>query len=153
MRTLLILLVSLGVAAASHAADAVTGRVIKVLPFFVDQQGRIAVSPSLFDRDAYQAHLRDHTNEISAIRYDILWTATKSPEEKLTVAVELRGAGTNGVPKVKTLAASVTPGTYRQWTKLPLAGDDFKDFGAVVAWHVTLSDGSRVLGEQKSFLW
>ncbi len=28
-----------------HAADAVTGRVVKVLPFLLDQQGRAALSP------------------------------------------------------------------------------------------------------------
>ena len=33
------------------------------------------ISPSLFDRDAYQAYLRQHTNEISAIRFDVLWSA------------------------------------------------------------------------------
>jgi len=47
------------------AADAVTGKVVKVLPFFLDAQGRIAKSPSLFDRDVYQAYLREHTNEVS----------------------------------------------------------------------------------------
>ena len=62
MRALLIFFVSLGLVAAAHAADAVTGKIVKVLPFFLDQQGRDAVSPSLFDRDAYQAFLREHTN-------------------------------------------------------------------------------------------
>ena len=51
MRRLLIVL-SLFVSLASFAD--VTGKVVKVLPFYVDGQGRIAKSPSLFDRDAYQ---------------------------------------------------------------------------------------------------
>jgi len=45
----------LAVVKGARGADAVTGQVVKVLPFLMDQQGRIAVSPSLFDRDAYQA--------------------------------------------------------------------------------------------------
>ncbi len=153
MRALLILLASLGLAAAAQAADAVTGRIVKVLPLLLDQRGRDAISPSLFDRDAYQARLRERTNEVSAIRFDVLWKATKAPDEKIKIAVELRGVGTNSVPKLKTLEANVVPGTFRKWTEIPLAGDDYKSFGAVVAWRVTLWNGSQMLGEQKSFLW
>jgi hypothetical protein len=151
MRALLILIAALGVAAA-HAADPVTGRIVKVLPFLVDQEGRIAKSPSLFDRDAYQAYLR-HTNEVSALRYDVLWKATKAPAESLKIAVELRGAGTNGTPKLVTLETNVVPGTFRRWTAIPLAGDDFKSFGSVVAWRVRLWNGAQMLSEQQSFLW
>ena len=153
MRALLIFLVSLGLIAAAHAADAVTGRIIKVLPLFLDQQGRDATSPSLFERDAYQAHLREHTNEISALRIDVLWKATKATDEKLKIAVELRGVGAGSVPKLKTLEMDVVPGKFSQWTEIPLAGDDYKKFGTVVAWRVTLWNNGRMLGEQKSFLW
>jgi hypothetical protein len=153
MRALLILLALLGVVAAAPAADAVTGRIVKVLPFLLDQHGRIATSPSLFDRDAYQAYLRLHTNQISALRFDVLWTATKSPAEEIKIAVELRGIGTNSTPVLKTLETNAVPGTHRQWTNLPLAGDDYKSFGSVVAWRVTLWNGGQMLGEQKSFLW
>ena len=153
MRALMILLVSLGFVAAVQAADAVTGRIVKVLPLFLDQQGRDATSPSLFDRDAYQAWLREHTNQISALRFDVLWKATKSPGEKVKIALELRGMGTNSEPKLKTLETNVVPGTFRTWTEIPLAGADFREFGAVVAWRVTLWHGGKQLGEHKSFLW
>jgi hypothetical protein len=153
MRALLIVLVSLGLVTAAHAADAVTGRIVKVLPFFLDQQGRDAMSPSLFDRDAYQAHLREHTNEVSALRFDVLWKAAKSADEKIKIAVELRGVGPGGVPKLKTLEAAVVPGTFRKWTAIPFGGDEYKNFGAVVAWRVTLWNGGQMLNEQKSFLW
>jgi len=177
MRALLIILVSLGLVAAAHAADAVTGKIVKVLPFFLDQQGHDATSPSLFDRDAYQAYLREHTNEVSALRFDVLWTAAKAPDEELKIVAELRGIGASGVPKLKTIEVPVgvaayrpqkvtvkppranpiettaVPGNYRKWTEIPLAGDDYKNFGTVVAWRVTLWNGGRMLGEQKSFLW
>jgi len=153
MRALLILLASLTVLANSHAADAVTGRIVKVLPFFLDQKGRDALSPSLFDRDAYQAQLREHTNQVSGMRFDVLWKAAKAPDEKIKIALELRGVGTNSVPRLKTIEINVTPGTFRKWTEIPLAGDDFKDFGSVVAWRATLWDGDKLLSEQKSFLW
>jgi hypothetical protein len=153
MRALLIFLALLGLVAAAHAADAVTGRIVKVLPMFLDKQGRDAVSPSLFDRDAYQVYLRDHTNNVSAVRFDVLWKAAKAPDEKIKIIAELRGVGAAGVPKLKTIETNVVPGTFRQWTEIPLAGDDYKNFGTVVAWRVTLWDGGRMLGEQKSFLW
>jgi len=158
MRALLILLLSLGVVAAARAADPITGRIVKVLPFLLDQQGRNATSPSLFDRDAYQAFLRQHDTNVAAIRFDVLWKATKvlattAPDQTLKIAVELRGIATNGVPRLCTLETNVVPGTWRRWTALPLAGEDYKNFGQVVAWRVRLWNGGQLLSEQKSFLW
>jgi hypothetical protein len=153
MRALLLLLLWLGVVATAQAADAVTGRIVKVLPFLLDQQGRNATSPSLFDRDAYQAYLREHGTNVSAVRFDVLWKATKAPDENIKIAVELRGVGTNNAPKLNTLETNVAPGTFRRWTALPLAGSDYKNFGKVIAWRVTLWNGAQLLGEQKSFLW
>jgi len=154
MRALLILIPPLGLVPPATAPDAVTGRILKVLPFLVDQQGRIAKSPSLFDRDAYQAYLRQHTNEVSALRYDVLWKAAKGTEN-LKIAVELRGVGTNGTPKFVSLETNVVPGTstFGRWTAIPLAGDAFKNFGGVAAWRVRLWDGTQILSEQQSFLW
>ena len=153
MRATLILLLTLGLLAGAHAADAVTGRVVKVLPLLLDQQGRTALSPSLFDRDAYQAQLRQRTNEISAIRYDVLWTAKNAGENKLKIRVELRGIGAASLPKFKSLETEAAPGFFRRWTSLTLAGDEFKNFGAVTAWRATLWNGDQLLGEEKSFLW
>jgi hypothetical protein len=154
MRALLIFLVSLGLVAAAQGGD-VSGRIVKVLPFLLDQQGRKAVSPSLFDRDAYQAYLRDHTNEISGVRFDILWSATMTAEARLLLRVELRGSGlgTNNLPQTKTLELPATPVAFRQWTTIPLAGKDYKNFGQVTAWRVSLWDYGRLLSEQKSYLW
>jgi hypothetical protein len=152
MRRILIALLLLG-SFKLLAADAVTGKVFKVLPLLLDTEGHAAKSPSLFDRDAYQVYLRGHTNEISGVRYDVLWTAAKSTDEKLKLRVELRGVGDAGLPKIKTFESDVTAGTFRQWTTFTLAGDDFKSFGAIVAWRATLWNGDQQLGEQQSFLW
>jgi len=153
MRAWLLLLLLLGVAAAAPAAEAVTGRIVKVLPFLLDQQGRNATSPSLFDRDAYQAVLREHGTNVSAVRFDVLWTAAKAADEHLRIAVELRGVGTNNAPRLTTLETNVSPGWFRQWTAMPLAGRDYREFGKVVAWRVRLWNGAQLLGEQQSFLW
>jgi hypothetical protein len=153
MRATLILLLTLGLLVGAHAADATTGRVLKVLPLLLDLQGRTALSPSLFDRDAYQAQLRQHTNEVSAIRYDVLWSAKNAGETKLKIRIELRGVDTHNLPKIKTLETEAAPGFFRTWTPLTLDGDEFKSFGAVTSWRATLWDGDRLLGEEKSFLW
>ena len=153
MRALLILLSLLGVVTVVQAADPVTGRILKVLPFLLDQHGRNAKSPSLYDRDAYQAWLLQHTNEVSAMRYDIWWKATPAPDEKMKISLELRGIGTNSLPKLATLETNVVPGKHRQWTSIPLAGGDYTNIGAVVAWRVRLYNDTQLLGEQKSFLW
>lgn len=153
MRAVLIFLLTLGLFGTTRAADAVTGRVVKVLPLLLDQQGRTALSPSLFDRDAYQAQLRTHTNLVSAIRYDVLWSAQNTGDRKLTIRLELRGLDAANLPRLKILEARVAAGFFRRWTGLTLSGDEFKNFGAVTSWRATLWDGDRLLGEEKSFLW
>ena len=153
MRALLILLLTLGLFAAVQAADAVSGRVVKVLPLLLDLKGRDAVSPSLYDRDAYQVYLRQHTNEISAIRFDVLWKASNAKGAKLKLRVELRAIGAGGLPRQTTLEQSVTPGFFRSWTSLTLGGADYKNSGELVAWRATLWSDDQLLGEQKSFLW
>lgn len=151
MSRLNIVLLSLLVSIASYGADA--GKVVKVLPFLLDQQGRIAKSPSLFDRDAYQAYLHEHTNDISGVRYDVQWLADRSGTQPLKLCVELRGVGEASLPKSKTLQADITPGVFGHWTEIKFTGEDYKNFGAIVAWRTTLWSGTNVVGEQKSFLW
>src|SRR5277367_881589 len=151
MRRFLMTLLLLGSLSAASAADAPTGHIVKMLPLFLDLKGHDAVSPSLFDRDAYQVYLRAHTNEISAIRFDVLWKASGSA--KLKLRAELRGVGAGGLPKQTILETEVTPKFFRSWTSLPLAGADYKNFGELVAWRVTLWNGDQMIGEQKSFLW
>jgi hypothetical protein len=153
MRRFLTCLLLAGIFSSALADDAVTGRVVKVLPLFLDLKGHDAVSPSLFDRDAYQAYLRQHTNEISAVQFDVLWKASNAKDEKLKLRVELRGVGEHGLPKETTLEKEVAPKFFRSWTPLTLDGTDYRNFGALVAWRATLWDGDKILGEQKSFLW
>src|ERR1035441_8014948 len=162
MRRFLTILLLLGSLAATFASDAVTGasraaaapaakagRVVKVLPLFLDLKGHDAISPSLFDRDAYQAYLRQHTNEISAIRFDVLWKASNLKDAKLKLRAELRGMGEHGLPRQAVLETEVTPAFFRSWTSLTLEGDDLKKFGSLVAWRVTLWHGGQVLGHKK----
>ena len=163
-----LLLGSLATAGAQDALsvtnrNAAEGRVLKVLPLRLDLQGHDAISPSLFDRDAYQAHLRQYTNEISAIRFDVLWKASSLSRQSkpaadakgatLKLRAELLGVGDRSLPRQTVLETKVTPHFLRHWTSLTLGGDDLRKFGSLVAWRVTLWNGDQLLGEQKSFLW
>lgn len=153
MRRLLTSLLLLASLSPALAGDTVTGRVVKVLPFFLDLKGQAALSPSLYDRDAYQAYLRRHTHQRSAIRFDVLWKTSQAGEAKLKLQVELRGIDQDGMPRQATLEQTVTPHFFRHWDSLVLRGEDYKNFGELVAWRATLWADNQMLGEQKSFLW
>jgi len=135
------------------ASPAASGRVVKVLPHFLDLEGRHSVSPSLYDRDAYQAELRAHPEKRSGIRFDILWRARGEAKQKAKLRVELRGSAKGNLPSEKTIETEVTMSSVSHWAAVKLEGEDYKKFGEVTAWRVTLWDGDQLLGEQKSFLW
>ena len=150
----LIFLCLLGFALESApSAHAAIGKVNKVLPHFLDIQGRHSLSPSLFDRDAYQAKLRQNPDLRSGIRYDINWRTRSVKASTFKLRVELRGIAKGNLPQLKTIEREVVGGVGSHWTSISLSGDDYKQFGEVTAWRVTLWDGDELLGEQKSFLW
>jgi hypothetical protein len=135
------------------ASAGVTGRVVKVLPQFLDLKGRHALTPSLYDRDAYQNYLRHHPEKISGMRYQIKWKASGATNAELKLRVELLSDATGKVPARKTIEQQLPSGSRGDWTSLFLSADEYKQFGSVTAWRVTLWDGEKMLAEQKSFLW
>ncbi len=136
------------------AAEGGATKIIKVLPQFLDLKGRTSLLPSLYQRDVYQAHLRDHTNECSGMRFHVQWKTKGKATAVLRVQVELRGVAHGDFPRQRVLELPVQPsGWFGHWTELDLVGEDYKDFGKVTAWRATLWEGARLLGEQKSFLW
>ena len=140
--------------AATFSSVAATGRVTKALPHFLDHKGRHALSPSLYDRDAYQAQLRRNPEQRSALRFDVLWRA-QDVKTGLKLRAELRGTAHGNLPRqttIETELAGKLAGRSR-WSAVTLAGPAYKEFGEVTAWRVTLWDGEQLVGEQKSFLW
>ncbi len=141
------------VAAATFApeARAASGRIVKVLPQFVDLQGRIALNPSLYERDAYQLELRRNPEMRSAIRFSVQWASRDATNLKLRV--EMRG----NRGRLGTTATIESPvkfrGLFSSWAKITLEGDAAKSFGELSAWRATLWDGDTLVAEQKSFLW
>ena len=154
MRRLGLLLSICCLLAATLSAEAARGRVIKVLPQFLDLKGRHTLSPSLYERDAYQARLRSHPEHRSGIRFDVQWKARGHADAPLKLRVELLGTAKGDLPSRTVLEAPVhAGGWFSHWSSLTLAGDAYRKFGEVTAWRATLWEGDRLLGEQTSFLW
>jgi hypothetical protein len=151
MRRLFFVLVC-GLFALTLPAAAATGKIMKVLPQFLDAKGRTALSPSLYERDAYQAYLRGNPDKCSGLVFKTEWKSKGAVTPKLRI--ELRGVPEGEKAKELTLEKSVSRrGSFGQWTSLPFEGKSFVDFGKVTAWRATLWDGDQLLAEQKSFLW
>ncbi len=131
----------------------VKGRIVKMLPLLLNAQGRDSLSPSLYDRDAYQVYLRTHTNEIFAIRFDVLRQVDNAPGMKFKIRIDARGADADGKPTEMKLEQVIKPSWFRHWTSLTLGGEEYKKFGTLTAWRVTLWADDRQLSEEKSFLW
>jgi hypothetical protein len=139
--------------AAPPRLPAATGSVIKVLPYFLDYKGRHTVSPNLFERDSYQAYLRKNPKLCTGMKFDIQWK-NKGDSTNLKLKIEMRGVAQGNLPKEFVLEQKIEPsGWLGHWTGIPFAGPEYKSFGEVTAWRVTLWDGDQLLGHQQSFLW
>ena len=128
-----------------------SAKIAKVLPHYLDQKGQHTVSPSLYERDAYQAWLRKNPGERSGLRFDVQWKAQGVREVK--VRVELSGSAGKEPTKAVVEKAETPRGGLGKWSGLALTDADYKKFGELTAWRVTLWDGEKLLAEQKSFLW
>jgi hypothetical protein len=128
-----------------------SARIAKVLPHYLDEDGRHTQAPSLFERDAHQAHLRTHPEEVSGLRFDVQWSSTVYYLEGLTLQLELRGTKD---PELIVLRQALEKRPwYQRWTSFELDQDAFERLGEVVAWRASLWDGDNLLAEHQSFLW
>ena len=129
-------------------------RVLKVLPHFLDQQGRHTVNPSLFDRDAYQFELRRRPELRSGMRFDVLWKGVRgTPSAILQLKIEIRGSKAQAQSPVVLTQRVFASSDFSQWTRVPLVGADYEKLGELVSWRVSLWNEDRLVAEQTSFLW
>ncbi len=130
-----------------------TGRIIKVLPHYLDRRGRHTLTPSLWDRDAYQFELRNNPELRGGLRFDVQWRTTPEAPRGITLRLELRGAHATAQEPVIVVARAERKSTYAQWTKIRLSDEQYAELGELLSWRVTLWQGDNLLAEQKSFLW
>lgn len=102
------------------------GKVIKVLPHFVDFQGRHTLSPSLYERDAYQELLRNHPEKRAGMQFEVLWKVSGPFSGPLRLRMELRGTESGSLETVEMevkrgfsvvggLGSSSTPNSWLGW--------------------------------------
>ena len=139
-------LLLLGVISTTDAAR--PGKISKVLPHWLDLQGRHTLSPSLLERDAYQAKLRADRSLCSGIRFDVKWATNTGGTVKLQL--ELR---VTGVAKPIVLERAIKPNRRGGWDVVTLDGGAFKAIGKIIAWRVRLLDSEIEMAERRSFLW
>ncbi len=132
----------------ANGADA---RIIKVLPHYIDKEGRNATSPNLFERDSYQHYLMKNPDKCYGVRFDVQWKA-KNPQG-LKLKIEMRGSKDNAAQIFTIEKPLKKESFFGNWTTLTINGDEFKKMGMLLAWRATLWDGDKLLSEQKSFLY
>lgn len=130
------------------AAD---GKIHKVLPHLIDKEGRHSLSPSLYERDAYQAVLRAEPARRGGLRFHVHWKARKSTALKLRI--DGRGSKNDQTSNFSIEQPVKPPGLFSKWSALTLHGKDYEAVGDLRSWRATLWDGEQMLAEQKSFLW
>lgn len=131
----------------TRAAEATLG---KVLPHYLDEEGRHTLGPGLLDRDTYQAQLRRTPTKIRAVRFDIKWSG-RAGTQPLTLRIEARGSKAASAPI--TLETAGQPRLLGGWTTLTIDPAAYQKLGQIEAWRATIWDGQTLLAEQKSFIW
>lgn len=144
--TLLLVLVSSSWAAESE------GRIVKVLHHLVDAEGRNALAPSLFERDAYQVHLRDNPELVAGSRFDLQYKASRK-QGPVRLKIEVRGSKT-GLGKAHTFEGEDLPSRWgKSWARIELNKAASDALGRIIAWRATLWRGDEQLAAHESFLW
>ncbi len=155
MRPICWLCVAIASVAFCWPTDAATGRIIKVLPEFLDLQGHTSLSPSLYERDAYQAVLRAHPERRSGLRFYVQWKTKGALWQPITLQLELRGRAEGNLPKELVLREPLVNKrtAFTRWTWVTLTDTQYQQLGALTAWRVSIWEANKLLGEQHSFLW
>jgi hypothetical protein len=135
------------------AVQAGQGSVVKVLSQLLDQHGRQTLSPSLYERDAYQVRLRKDPKLRGGARLAVQWKAKKVDWAKLTLRAEMRCLLEDNLHTVTMEEPAVKNGWLSNWAEFRIEGADYKNFGQLVAWRVTLWEGDHQIGALESFLW
>ena len=143
---LAVALLLLGVLSTANSAQ--PGKISKVLPHWLDLQGRHTLSPSLLERDAYQAKLRADRSLCSGIRFEVKWAKNTSGNVKLQLELRITDQA-----KPIVLEQAIKPSRRGGWNAITLDSDAFRAIGKIIAWRVRLLDGNIKLAEHRSFLW
>lgn len=147
------ILVAACIVSSAMAAQAASGRIIKLLPHYLDKDGKHTISPSLYERDAYQARLRSNPELVSGIRFDLKWRASDVDREQLRVRIEIRGSKTRPNEPFVIEQKIQRRGLLGRWSSVTVDKEQFAKVGKMIAWQATLLEGDNKLAQLRSFLW
>ena len=128
-------------------------KIFKVLPHYLDKEGRHTLSPSPFERDRYQAILKADPEKCSTMRFDIQWRNTLKDFQNIRLKIELRGSNLRSKPIEFTEEFAVNKSIWSKWSKIKVPEEVFEKLHNVSAWRVSIWDGEEMICEYQSFLW
>ena len=139
--------------AAGLASRMPASRLIKVLPHLLDSELRSARAPSLYQRDAYQAYLRQHPEQVSTVRFDVQSKVFRRDASEPRLRLTLRMANRIESDPV-VVEAPVKAGVWgRSWQSLQVDPEIYRAGGKVVAWRIEMLKNGAIVDSQSSFLW
>lgn len=120
----------------------------------MDLEGRHTLSPSLLERDAYQAVLRKEKEKRGGLKFQILLGAMAANTAKeCSIRIEMRGNKDQKPTEAKVEVPVAIHGMFQRWQAVEFRGAEYLALGELVAWRATLWRSGTLVSEQKSFLW
>jgi len=83
----------------------------------------------------------------------VQWKAKKVDWAKLRLRAEMRCLLGDDLHTVTMEEPAVKNGHFSSWSEFRIEGADYKTFGQIVAWRVTLFEGDHQINQLESFLW
>ena len=145
--------------AAGFAADPKPDesiRFIKVKLFFLDATAKSPLEPGQdryveFERKRalYGAITPSDQRERYGNYFTFMWEATRPANVILRLEYRQQSLG----PMVQTKEVAYTSAKGRTITRMQVTGDDYLQYGRVLAWRAQILEHGRVVAEKKSYLW
>lgn len=138
----------------------------KVLFFWLDEKGQYAQHPSMFERDAYQAFLRENPEEIHGLKVATLLAGTRSKLAKGELVLKIKGPPSLTPVEDTVYRLDLSDKQDRRlrrwiyWEVDPVSEDESSSAAEdkmspdkIVAWQLTLLLDGVAVDRVQSYLW
>ena len=138
----------------------------KVLFFWLDEKGQYAQHPSMFERDAYQAYLRENPEEIHGLKVATLLAGTRSKLANGELVLKIKGPPSLTPVEDTVYRLDLSDKQDRRlrrwvyWEVDPVsedestsAAEDKMSPDKIVAWQLTLLLDGVAVDRVQSYLW
>ncbi len=153
--TMWALLLPLGVSAADVKSDGLV-RFEKVKLFFLDASAKSPLEPGQdryveFERKRalYGAITPSDQRERYGNYFTFIWEAKRQAD--VVLRLEYRQQALGPMVQMKEVAYPAARG--RIITRIQVTGDDYLQYGRVLAWRASLLEHGKVVAEKRSYLW